>query len=121
MTDPVLRRRVPRKLIATAWTGASPLTAEVPDHAGIAQHQLAIACTATPATTTASILVRPIGSGVFVVAGTVNLSTNGTALFLFSAIFDAIKISLSSAFTGGITAAVQLDSIGDVFMAAPGA
>ncbi len=115
MTDPVLRRRVPRTLIATAWTGASALTAGVSDHAGLAQHQLAIACTGIPASGIVTIWIRPIGSGVFVSVGTIDLSINGTGRLLFSGIFDAIKLTVSPAFSG-ITAAAQLDSQNEDFL-----
>jgi hypothetical protein len=115
MTDPILRRRVPRKLFATAWTGASALTTEVPDHAGLAQHQLSIACTGVPASAIATVWVRPIGSGAFVSVGTIDLSINGTGRLLFSGIFDAVRVTVTPAFSG-ITAAVQLDSHNDNFL-----
>ena len=115
MTDAMTRRRVPRTLFATAWNGASPISKEVPDHAGLAQHQLAIAATGVPTSGIVTVWVRPIGSGVYVSVGTIDLSINGTGRLLFSAIFDAIKLTVSPAFSG-ITAAAQLDSQNEDFL-----
>ena len=109
------QRRVPRTLIATAWNGASPITADVTTHAGLAQHQLAIAASGVPASGLVTVWIRPIGSGVYVSVGTIDLSVNGTGRLLFSGIFDAVKVSVTPAFSG-ITAAVQLDSQNEEFL-----
>lgn len=109
------QRRIPRTLIATAWAGTSPLTADLSTHAGLAQHQLVLAATGVPASAVVTVWIRPIGSGVFVSVGTIDLSINGTGRLLFSGIFDAIKLSVTPAFSG-ITAAVQLDSQAESFL-----
>ena len=109
------QRRIPRTLIATAWAGTSPLTADLSTHAGLAQHQLMIGCTGTPSSAVVTVAARAIGSGFFANVGTINLSGVSSGRLLFSGIFDAIQLTVTPAFSG-ITAAVQLDSQGTDFL-----
>jgi hypothetical protein len=117
--DKTSLRRAPRTTIASGWTGATAVTNATVNHSQLAQHQLCIACVGgKPGSGTVTVSIRPIGFGLYVDVGTINLATSGSGRLLFSGFFDAVCLTSGATFGAGITASAQLDSTGEDFIVA---
>lgn len=120
--DQTSLRRIPRTVLVADWNGVSAVSQTVPDHANCAQHQLSISCATKPTAGIVTVAIEPIGSGMFVNVGTIDLSITGSGVLMFSGVFGAIQLSCSVSL-GTSVATAQLDSLGENFIMAgtPGA
>lgn len=101
------RRRFQVMEVASGWNGASAITISAPDHAGFAQHQLAIAGGAG----SVKLRARPVDAGAFVdITPDVAAVSAGGALVLFPGMYDAFQLVPVGTVSGSISA--QVISVG---------
>lgn len=101
------RRRFQVMEVASGWNGAAAITVSASDHAGFAQHQLAIA----GGIGSVKLRARPVGANAFVDLTTDTTSIPaGGALVLFPGMYDAFQLVPISGLSGSINA--QVISVG---------
>lgn len=105
------RRRVASNLLTAAgpWNGSGTVTMPMPDHAGLAQHQLAI----TGGTGLVELQGRPQGNSAWVSIDVQcnQIDTSGM-LVIFAGLWDAFRLVPQGTVTGSIQA--QIASVGEL-------
>lgn len=89
-------RRIPLTTLATAWTGAAPVTQPCEQNTGLAQHQIVLLAR-TPVTGSVAVSMSPPNSGYFVPVGIAMPPDN----LVFRGIFESIMLSAWSPISGG--------------------
>lgn len=110
------RRRIVRSTICTDWNGVAPLTQQLPNNSGLAQHQIFVAVATKPSSGVVRISVRPAKMAYFVPVGTIDLSITGTGQILLPAILDAVRLDFpTTPLSGSSTVQSGILSIADDF------
>jgi hypothetical protein len=112
--DKVSRRRVIVDQICSSWNGSGQVSVVLANHSGLAQHQLTVNCSAKPTAGVLQVSIRPPGAGFFIPVTKIDLTVQGSATFIFPALFDAMMLSFSTALSGG-TVSARVSSVGEVF------